>query len=69
MNALELADELNNNLIAITNGQMKALDLPVAPLIGAVNELRRLHEVEKEYRLFLSVLKNQIELLPERSRT
>lgn len=69
MNALELADTINNNLVAITTGKMKSRDLPVAPLVGAVNELRRLHEVEKEYRLFLSVLKNQIELLPERKRT
>ena len=38
-------------------------------LLDAAAELRRLHEVEKEYLLFLSTAKTQLKLLPERKRT
>lgn len=46
--ALRLADELDGNLIAVANGEMKLTKFSIEPISKAAAELRRLHQSERE---------------------
>ena len=46
--ALRLADELEETILAVANGILKPANLLIEPICRSFAELRRLHEVNQE---------------------